>query len=337
MLFKSTTYLHLALLLGLVIALAPAAAKAQVAKPVSPNQLRGFYLQSIYPNRAQNATGTMVWLAWNGPSAEADTFCRDSTFAIPNTTPTVFDTVSVCKPYWTGYRVRRTIVGITPEPMGSVGQWRSRDTVLPLCVEEQNPCNVSDFVFTGTGVFFRGFYNNQRSDGSYILDYPPGAPADSDPDARIFVDLSTMVGFTTQYAVTSIDTLTTVNADFYESPIDTIITIVPATPPADNMNLVAVVPNPYDVRAQWDPTSSDHYVHFIHLPAGATVRIYTTAGDLIQTLKQNPSSSPGGVSGELAWNLKNASGQDVVSGIYVYAVSPPDGRTPVRGHFVIIK
>jgi hypothetical protein len=348
---RSTTYTHLGLLLGAVFSLYAPAVSAQTQKPVSPNQFRGYYLQALNRNVAQNATGTLVVLAWNGPSAEADTFCtdKDSTYIAhitpgspgpPPTPPdTTFATVTihVCRQFWTGYRIRRTIVGITPDPLGVVGQWKSRDTVLPICLAQQQPCNLSNFVFTGTGVFFRGFYNNKRSDGSYVLDYPPGSPADSDSSARLFVDPATMSGFTTEYTVTSIDTTKTVNADYYESTADTVISIVPATPPAPNMTQVAVVPNPFNVRAQWDPSSSEQLVHFIHLPAGATVRIYTPAGDLVQTLTQNPASSPGGESGELAWNLKNGQGQPVVSGIYIYAVSPPDGRTPARGHFVIIK
>jgi hypothetical protein len=43
------------------------------------------------------------------------------------------------------------------------------------------------------------------------------------------------------------------------------------------------------------------------------------------------------VTGEVAWDLKNDDGRTVVSGIYLYTVHPADGRTPRKGHFVIIK
>ena len=78
-------------------------------------------------------------------------------------------------------------------------------------------------------------------------------------------------------------------------------------------------------------------MHFIHLPAGSTVRIYTSSGELLRTLVQDPNVSPGGQTGELAWDMKNEGGNPVVSGIYIYTVHPPDGRTPKKGHFVIIK
>jgi hypothetical protein len=318
---------------------APSEASAQTKLPISPDQVRGFYGQASNRNLTRNATGTLVFVIWSGVRAESDTVCQSRTTiqitSSPADTETV--TVSVCSPVWQGYRVRRTIQGVTPVPMGVVGQWKARDSVVPLCVAQQQPCDPTNFVFTGTGIFFKGFKNNKRTDGTYVFDYPPGAPADSDSTARVFVDLAAMAGFTTEYAVTSIDTTKIVDADFYESSIDTVITVTPATPPAPDMTQVAVVPNPYRVNAEWNPAPGQNRVHFIHLPAGATVRIYTAVGELIQTLTQDPSSSPGGETGELAWDLKNARGQDVVSGIYLYAVSPPDGRTPVRGHFVIIK
>jgi hypothetical protein len=99
---------------------------------------------------------------------------------------------------------------------------------------------------------------------------------------------------------------------------------------------VAVVPNPYKGSAEWDPPSGGRRVHFIHLPAGATVKIYTTSSELIRTLKLDSGSSPGGETGELAWDLKDEAGRTVVSGIYMYLAETPEGRTR-RGHFVIIK
>jgi hypothetical protein len=147
------------------------------------------------------------------------------------------------------------------------------------------------------------------------------------------------VGFGHEYAVTSIDTLISVNADIAESPVDSteIVRLTPATPPASNLESVVVVPNPYKGSAEWDPGPSDRRMHFMNVPAGSTVRIYTAAGELLRTLAQDPNSSPGGQTGELAWDLKNDRGRNVVSGIYIYTVHPPDGRTPKKGHFVIIK
>jgi len=333
--FKYYTAKHLAVSTVLCLLTIPAGVSAQAPFPVSPTGLQGHYVQANSQNRnnVNNATATFVFLVWNGASAESDTVC---TTVIKTAPP---ETTLVCSTVWQGYRVRRTIEGITPGRLEVVGQWKSRDTVGPICLTAQAPCDLQDFVFTGAGIFFKGFRNNRRADGSYVLPYPPGNPADQDTTARVFVDPGALVGFVTEYAVTSIDTVRQVNADFYESPIDSseIIRLIPSTPPADNMERVGVVPNPYKESAQWDPAPNQRRIHFIHLPPRSTVRIYTSAGELLRTLTQDPNANPGGTSGDLEWDLKNERGSTVVSGIYIYTVHPPDGRTPRKGHFVIIK
>lgn len=332
---KYFTTRHLALSTALLLLWGPSRASAQIPFPVSPTGVRAFYIQANLQNRnnAANATGTFVFLLWDGASAEGDTVC---TTVITSAPP---DTDVVCTPVWQGYRVRRTIEGISPGRLEVVGQWKSRDTIVPICLTTQSPCDLQNFRFTGTGIFFKGFRNNRRPDGSYILAYPPGNPADQDTVARIFIDPGALTGFHTEYAVTSIDTVRQVNSDFYESPIDSsqIVRLIPSTPPANNMERIGVVPNPYKETAQWDPAPNQRRIHFINLPAGSTVRIYTAAGELLRTLTQNPNANPGGTSGDLEWDLKNERGTSVVSGIYIYSVHPPDGRTPRKGHFVIIK
>ena len=338
--------------------LLPGTGLAQNPKLKSPTLVRGFYRQVTSPivrNAVNNQTGTLVFLFWNGPSAESDTICTSDTTLVCDATvdscevdPDICEQAGFncrirtdfrCAPAWTGYRVRRTVEGIRPGRLEVIGQMKSRDTVIPICLDRQEPCDLQSFVFTGTGVFFKGFRNNRLPDGSYLFDYPPGNPADVDTTARVFVDLACIVGFAHEYAVTSIDTLTTVNADIAESPVDSteIVRLTPATPPASNLENVVVVPNPYKGSAEWDPGPNDRRMHFMNVPAGSTLRIYTAAGEVLRELTQDPNVSPGGQTGELAWDLKNDSGRTVVSGIYIYSVHPPDGRTPKKGHFVIIK
>ena len=337
----------------------PGSSLAQNPKLKSPTVARGYYRQVTSPivrNAVNNQTGTLVFLFWNGPSAETDTICSLDTMLVCNASiPTCeveqqicddiglncrIDSMITCSPAWTGYRVRRTVEGISLNRLELIGQMKSRDVWGPVCLERQEPCDLQNFVFTGAGVFFKGFRNNRiAGTNDYYFDYPPGNPQDSDTTARVFVDLASIVGFPHEYAVTSIDTLTLVNSDIAESPVDSseIVRLTPATPPASNLESVIVVPNPYKGSAEWDPGPNDRRMHFRNVPSGSTIRIYTAAGELLRTMTQDPSSSPGGQTGELAWDLKNDSGRTVVSGIYIYTVHPPDGRTPRKGHFVIIK
>ena len=291
------------LALGLSGGLA-SSAMAQVAIPRSPNTVRAFF--------SPLAGGKSVVLVWSGAHVESDSV-------------------------WMGYRVRRTIKGITPIPFEVVGQHKSRNTVTSLCLATAQPCDLSQFIFYGTGLFFKGFHNNLVN-GQYVLNYPLGAPANDCDSCWVFADQANLAGFTSQYAVTSIDTTNFTNSDFTESPIDSseIVTVQPSTPPTTNLEHVAVVPNPYRGSAEWDPSASENRIHFIHLPANSTVRIFTSNAELVRVLTQNPNANAGGTTGELAWDTKNADGRKVVSGIYIYQVESPQGHT-TKGHFVIIR
>jgi len=278
-------------------------ARAQIPPPRSPSSVAAFFTPS---------SGNSVLVVWSGAQVETDSV-------------------------WMGYRVRRTIFGITPTPFEVVGQHKARNQVTSVCIASAQPCDLSQFVFYGTGLFFKGFRNN-LSNGRYILNYPYNAPTDNCDSCWVFADRANLAGFTSQYAVTSIDTVHTTGSDFTESPIDSgeIVTVQPATPPTTNLERVAVVPNPYRGSAEWDPAPGESRVHFIHLPAGSTVRIYTSNGELVRVLVQNPNANMGGTTGELEWDLKNADGRKVVSGIYIYQVESPQGHN-VKGHFVVIR
>lgn len=97
--------------------------------------------------------------------------------------------------------------------------------------------------------------------------------------------------------------------------------VEPTAGPADNLQSVTVVPNPFRGREAWDLSSSDHEVHFTHLPKHAKIRIYTVAGDLVREIEHDATRAGTPHDSDFeAWDLKNASGRDVVSGIYMYRV-----------------
>lgn len=123
-------------------------------------------------------------------------------------------------------------------------------------------------------------------------------------------------------------------------------TVVPGTPPPSEVGEVAVVPNPYrgDIdynaynppwekppitREQW--MEQDRRIQFINLPEVCTIKIYTLAGDLIQTLRHNDPNR-----GYENWNLTSSVGQAVSSGIYLFTVEDQGGNVQT-GKFVIIK
>jgi hypothetical protein len=134
---------------------------------------------------------------------------------------------------------------------------------------------------------------------------------------------------------------------------------------------VWVVPNPYrgvkniqERPSAWDltPNASDPtgtHVDFLGLPDGQwSIKIFTLAGDLVQTLNSTDAvdasvrsatvidsrgqshtnvtrqqDTPG--DGQARWNLISRNGQDIVSGIYLFTVASKRGTE--RGKFVIIR
>ncbi len=100
---------------------------------------------------------------------------------------------------------------------------------------------------------------------------------------------------------------------------------------------VIVVPNPWNGGAAWDLNPSDRdptgtHIDFANLPdRQCDVRIYTLAGDLVQTLPHDGTSGRGTV----RWNMLSRNGQSITSGVYLYAVTCDD-ETHV-GRFTVIR
>ncbi|MDD3642253.1 MAG: hypothetical protein PHQ19_02155, partial [Candidatus Krumholzibacteria bacterium] len=105
---------------------------------------------------------------------------------------------------------------------------------------------------------------------------------------------------------------------------------------------VFVVPNPVTAgsMAPWslEPNNADATglrCEFRNLPAcPSTIRIYTIAGDLVQTIHHDGSEG----NGTAPWNLLSRNGQDVTSGVYLFNIEPGDGRFPrTIGKFTVIR
>lgn len=105
--------------------------------------------------------------------------------------------------------------------------------------------------------------------------------------------------------------------------------IEPTAGPAADLERVRVVPNPYRGSEVWDQPGANE-IHFINLPARATIRIFTVAGDLVREI---PHEDP--VRDFQRWDLKNASGRQVASGIYIYRVEAD--RFEFQDRFVVIR
>jgi len=106
----------------------------------------------------------------------------------------------------------------------------------------------------------------------------------------------------------------------------------------EELNNIAVVPNPYVGGAKWEPQRltatgrGERRVYFIHLPKEAVIRIYTISGDHVQTLYHNSNL----LDGKLAWDLTSKEGLSIAPGVYIYHIEAP-GIGEKIDKFAIIK
>jgi hypothetical protein len=170
-----------------------------------------------------------------------------------------------------------------------------------------------------------------------------------------YVDSGLVNGSRYWYAATSFDLPDTVVLfPSLEGGITrNVVEVVPGTPPAATSGRVWVVPNPYrldqkyaseedEVRppgADWEwPLAEgrplleqDRKIQFVNLPDKCTIRIYTLAGDLVDTIHHDDPDR-----GYHDWHLLSRINQAVASELYYFVVEDEGGDTQV-GKFVIIK
>jgi hypothetical protein len=112
--------------------------------------------------------------------------------------------------------------------------------------------------------------------------------------------------------------------------------VQPAALPSSEAPLlgrVHVIPNPYDPSDEFgrQQFGTEERVQFVNLPSPGRIKIYTIAGDLIRELLNDDDD------GAIDWDLKNADGEDVVPGVYMFVAETGDGSQRRNGHFVIIR
>ncbi|MBI2416833.1 MAG: hypothetical protein HYV28_02850 [Ignavibacteriales bacterium] len=99
-----------------------------------------------------------------------------------------------------------------------------------------------------------------------------------------------------------------------------------------------VVPNPYAGAASFEPQRfavsgrGERKIEFRNIPAGAAIRIYTVAGELVQTLHHDGSIT----NGSIPWDLRNQDKLEIAPGLYIYHVDGGSTGTFV-GKFAVIK
>ena len=106
------------------------------------------------------------------------------------------------------------------------------------------------------------------------------------------------------------------------------------------LDKIRAVPNPYvvtDVFEQSLPSTirgrGERVIDFINLPPKCTIKIFTSAGDLVRTLEQNGDLN----NGTVTWDLRSKEGLDIAYGVYFYVVQVPNSSAKKIGKLAIIK
>jgi hypothetical protein len=107
---------------------------------------------------------------------------------------------------------------------------------------------------------------------------------------------------------------------------------------SQDMERIRVVPNPYINTNSWEPVNpysngrGERELHFIHLPAKCTIKIFNVRGQLINTIEHESTID----NGTAVWDMLSKDNLEISYGIYVYHVSAEDIGEKI-GKFVVVK
>ena len=106
----------------------------------------------------------------------------------------------------------------------------------------------------------------------------------------------------------------------------------------DELDNIAVVPNPYIVAASWEPRHQyqsgrgPRKIDFINLPSVCTIKIFTLSGYLVTTIQHNDVFE----NGTESWNMLSRDNLEISYGVYLYHIDAP-GIGEHTGKFAVIK
>ena len=118
----------------------------------------------------------------------------------------------------------------------------------------------------------------------------------------------------------------------------TVAATADATRVAQELDDIYVVPNPYVATTVFEPRNpisrterGERRLYFANVPKECIIRIYTVAGELVDTLEHNSTLDDG----KVFWDLRTKDNMNLAYGLYIYHVDSPEGS--FIGKFAVIK
>jgi len=242
---------------------------------------------------------------------------------------------------FSGYRVWR--VDNWQRPEGSIGPALNEWMKIAEFWEKESEANQQGaqplFMVRQTGVQSIGFTDDDDPQPIYPIGRYEYRDRDGIINGKVYFYAVTAFGFTT---VTNEVTKKEERVELggLPSAVES-EKVVPRWDAVSGCSKVGVVPNPYRGGADWDLIPSERdptgtKIAFRNLPKDNNVilRIYTLSGDLVKEIGPPELDTSSG-DGTYFWDLITKSGQNVVSGVYLYSVEYSGGTC--RGRFVIIR
>ncbi|UCF65628.1 MAG: T9SS type A sorting domain-containing protein [bacterium] len=100
-------------------------------------------------------------------------------------------------------------------------------------------------------------------------------------------------------------------ADVFQFSTQTLRGVLTQDQQISELDKIKVVPNPYFGYSGYETSYDRPVLKFTHLGNETTIRIFTLAGQLVQTLQKN------GPESEISWDLRNENGLRIASGMYI--------------------
>ncbi|MEO8400050.1 MAG: hypothetical protein ABI550_09605 [Ignavibacteriaceae bacterium] len=177
-----------------------------------------------------------------------------------------------------------------------------------------------------------------RSDKSFIGPYTllrritPSRSTDAarffnaDLNKWVFEDQGISLATGYYYTVTSVDSLN--NESWWTNRNENAVQATRNA--AENVLNVKVFPNPFKIVSGFPTKNTENFIVWSNLPALCTIRIYTSSGELVKTLKHDNQNS-----GEEVWDQLSDARQRTAPGIYFWTVE--SGLGNAKGSLLIIK
>ncbi len=91
-----------------------------------------------------------------------------------------------------------------------------------------------------------------------------------------------------------------------------------------DLDLINIVPNPYNAYSQYETNQLDNRVKIVNLPQRCTVTIYSTNGNIIRQYNKDETKT------SIDWDLKNFAGIPIAGGVYIIHVKTDQGEKVIK-------